>query len=158
MLLVLCVGNLSVIGEYSSHRPVSRSFDIFFDLRLNKRTNKQSRHKWFDTSSRSLWRHCKVFTLTSAIILPKASNFDKSVCISWSTQNPPPCSQINARNISHNKWIYQSYKTRKDDVVSKWKLLPRYRTFVRGIHRSPVNSSLKGAVKRALMILWCGPA
>ena len=29
----------------------------FFDLRLNKRLSKQSRHRWFETPSCSLWRH-----------------------------------------------------------------------------------------------------
>ena len=32
---------------------------------------------------------------------------------------------------------------RHDDVI-KWKYFPRYWPFVRGIHRSPVNSSHKG--------------
>ena len=36
VLLVLCAGNSSVIGEFQSQRPVTRSFDVFFDLRLNK--------------------------------------------------------------------------------------------------------------------------
>ena len=39
-------------------RPVTRSFDVFFDLRLNKRLGKQSRRLWFETPSCSLWRHC----------------------------------------------------------------------------------------------------
>ena len=40
-------------------RPVTLSFDIFFDIRLNKRLSKQSRPRWFETPSpsRSLWRH-----------------------------------------------------------------------------------------------------
>ena len=37
-----------------------------------------------------------------------------------------------------------------DDVI-KWKHLPRYWPFVRGIHRSPVNSPHKGQWHRALM-------
>ena len=37
-----------------------------------------------------------------------------------------------------------------DDVI-KWKHFPRYRSFVRGIHRSPVNSRHKGQWRRALM-------
>ena len=36
------------------------------------------------------------------------------------------------------------------DVI-KWKHFPRYWPFVRGIHRSPVNSSNKGQWRRALM-------
>ena len=57
-LLALCAGNSPVTGEFPSQRPVTRSFDIFFDLRLNKRLSKQSRGWWFDTPARSLWRHC----------------------------------------------------------------------------------------------------
>ena len=41
-LLALCAGNSPVTGEFPSQRPVTRSFDVFFDLRLNKRS-KQSR-------------------------------------------------------------------------------------------------------------------
>ena len=35
-------------------------FDVFFDLRLNTRLSKQSRHRWFETTSRSLWHPCNV--------------------------------------------------------------------------------------------------
>ena len=47
-------------GEFTGHtqRPVTRRFDAFFDVRLNKRLNKQSRRWWFVTPSRSLWCHC----------------------------------------------------------------------------------------------------
>ena len=37
---------------------VSRSFDVFFDLRLNKGLSKQSWGWWVETPSRPLWRHC----------------------------------------------------------------------------------------------------
>ena len=36
-LLAICVGNSPVAGEFPSQRPVTRSFGVFFDLRLNKR-------------------------------------------------------------------------------------------------------------------------
>ena len=54
-LLAICAGNSPVTGEFPAQRPVTRSFDVFFDLRLNKRLSKQW---WFETPSRSLWRHC----------------------------------------------------------------------------------------------------
>ena len=41
-LLTLCAGNSSVTGEFPAQRPVTRSFNVFFDLRLNKRLSKQS--------------------------------------------------------------------------------------------------------------------
>ena len=58
--LALCMGNSQVTGEFPTQRPVTRSFDVFFDLRLNKRLSKQSRRRWFETQSRSLWRHGNV--------------------------------------------------------------------------------------------------
>ena len=35
-LLAICAGNSPVTGEFPAQRPVTRSFDVFFDLRLNK--------------------------------------------------------------------------------------------------------------------------
>ena len=57
-LLAICAGNSPVAGEFTAPRPVTRSFDVFFGLRLNKRLRKQ----WWDwlpgTPSSSSWRHC----------------------------------------------------------------------------------------------------
>ena len=50
-LRALCVGNAPVIGEFHYQRPVTRSFDVLFDLRLNKRLGTQSRRG-------DLTRHC----------------------------------------------------------------------------------------------------
>ena len=57
-ILTLCAWNSPATGEFPSQRPVKRSFDVFFDLRPNKRLGKQSIRRWFETQSRSLWRHC----------------------------------------------------------------------------------------------------
>ena len=51
-LLALCEGNPPVTGG------VTRGCDVFFDLRLNKLLNKQSRRWRFETPLRSFWRHC----------------------------------------------------------------------------------------------------
>ena len=56
-LLAICAGNSPVPGEFPAHRPVTRSFGVFFDLRLNKRLSKQSWGWWFETLPRPLWRH-----------------------------------------------------------------------------------------------------
>ena len=55
--------------------PVTRSFDVFFDLRLNKRLIKPSRHWWFETPSRSLWCHCNGDFFRKELIMIH-SNFD----------------------------------------------------------------------------------
>ena len=33
--LAICAGNSPVTGEFPAQKPVTRSFDIFFDLRPN---------------------------------------------------------------------------------------------------------------------------
>ena len=56
-LLAICAGNSPVPGEFPTQRPVTRSFDVYFDLRPNKCLSKQSWGWWFETLSCSLWRH-----------------------------------------------------------------------------------------------------
>ena len=55
-LLAICVRG-PVTGEFPAQRPVTRSFDAFFDLRLNELLSKQSFGWWFETPSHPLWRH-----------------------------------------------------------------------------------------------------
>ena len=54
----LCAGNSPVTGEFPAQRPVTRSFDVFFELRLNKRSSKHSWGWWFETPLQLLCRHC----------------------------------------------------------------------------------------------------
>ena len=56
-LLALCEGNSPGTGEFPSQRPVTRRFDVFFALCLNKRLSKQSRRRW-------LRRHCSQYDVT----------------------------------------------------------------------------------------------
>ena len=52
--------------EFTGHpwipaqRPVTQSFDVFFDLCLHQQLSKQLRCRWFETPSHSLWHHCNV--------------------------------------------------------------------------------------------------
>ena len=59
-LLAICAGNSPVPGELPAQKPVTRHFDVFFDLRPNKRLSKQSWGWWLETPSYSLWRHHNV--------------------------------------------------------------------------------------------------
>ena len=59
-LLAICAGNSPVAGEFPAERSVTRSVDVFFDLRLNSRLSKQWWGWWFETPSHPLWRHCNV--------------------------------------------------------------------------------------------------
>ena len=55
----LC-GEFTGPGEFPTQRPVTQSFDVFFDLRPNKRLSKQPWGWLFETPSWSLWRQCNV--------------------------------------------------------------------------------------------------
>ena len=39
-MLTLCAGNSPVTGEFPAQGPVTWSFDVFYDLHLNKRMSK----------------------------------------------------------------------------------------------------------------------
>ena len=63
--LVDCLFCVCGPGEFPTQRPVTRGFDVFFDLRLNKRLSKQPWGWWFETPSWSLLRQCNVITYWS---------------------------------------------------------------------------------------------
>ena len=61
-LLALGDGNPPVTDGSPSQSPVTRSFDVSFDLGLNKQFSEQSRRRRFETPSCSLWRQCSEYT------------------------------------------------------------------------------------------------
>ena len=81
-LLALCAGNSLVSGEFPTQRPVTRSFDVFFDLCPNQRLSKHSWGWWFETPSCPLWRHRNGGILDWCIV-----RFMRWICstISWVT-------------------------------------------------------------------------
>ena len=72
-----------------TQRPVTRSFDVFFDLRLNKRSSKQPWGWWFETPSWSLWRQCNIYIASCA--LPRSQVI--SLLIHWSRDKMAAISQ-----------------------------------------------------------------
>ena len=80
-LLAICAGNSPVPSEFPAQRPVTRGFDVFFDLRLNKRLSKQSWCRWFETLSCPLWRHCNDICRANDIV----RNFRWGLSISHDT-------------------------------------------------------------------------
>ena len=63
VLLAIRTGNSPVTGEFPAQRSLRRTFDVFLDLRLNKRWSKESWGWWIETPSRPLLRHCNGFPL-----------------------------------------------------------------------------------------------
>ena len=74
VLLVLYEKNPPIIGRFPSPKPVTQSFDVFFDVRLHKRLSKQSGRRWFEMSFRSL-------CLTVITVLRNIEGlFDRNIC------------------------------------------------------------------------------
>ena len=78
-LLAICAGNSPVPGEFPAQRPMTRSFDVFFDLHLLKRLSKQWWGWWFETLSHPLWRHCNENGPGCSACLPLTSEEDNDV-------------------------------------------------------------------------------
>ena len=69
------------------------------------------------------------------------------VRVPWTENDHHSCHVTN--NLTWSAKVVQLSLNHND--VIKWKHFPRYWSFVRGIHRSPVNSSHKGQWRGALM-------
>ena len=190
-LLTFCTTwNSPVTDEFPSQRPVTRIFDVFFDLRLNKHLSKQSRGWWFETPSCSSWRHRNgfgaIYLFRKVIPVTLLSQWRQyadywwsGACLRspWRSPNThrdnffifdfgsislPYFSLFRGLRFNIKVPSYQQYMQSKtsplywtgslahDDVI-KWKHFPRHWPFVRGIHRSPVNSPHKGQWRGALM-------
>ena len=114
-------------------QPVTRSFDVFFDVRLNKRLSKQSGRRWFETPSPSLWRHFNGLPCIHVSCTP----FGCSDVMTTAME-----SQITSVTIVYST-VYSGADQRKHQSSVSL-------AFVRGIHRSPVNSPLIGPVTRKM--------
>ena len=80
-LLAICAENSPVPGDFPAQRPVTRGFDVFFDLCLNKRLGKQSWGWWFETLSHPSWRHRNDHDTHVVVI-------DGTRCFQVSVRNP----------------------------------------------------------------------
>ena len=160
-------GNIFRVAQ----RPVTRSFDVFFDLNLTKPLSKQWWGWWFETPSCPLWRHRNGragrsqayflwFRITNALELYKHLmrfflNIASVVCYLHLRTCPmywifvqQGLTQI--RGLLLFVLWHENNDQNYDDVI-KWNHFPRYWPFVRGIHRSPVNSPHKDQWRGALM-------
>ena len=88
VLLAICAGNSLVTREFPTQRPVTQSFDVFFDLRPNKRLSKQSRGWWFETLPCSLWCHCNADTEYTVHQYSDVFIQDNAPTV-WSAESPP---------------------------------------------------------------------
>ena len=131
----LC-GEFTGPGEVPAQWPVARSFDVFFDLRLNKRLSKQPWGWWFETPTWPLWRQyygrsSLWWALSMSLVRPQWTKSDESIFILlWlNTINDKytTSDKINARNcpriVPVRAWLHLhslplSHKVRWPDCCS----------------------------------------
>ena len=120
-LLALCAGNSPVTGEFPSQRPVTWSFDVSFDLRLNNRLSKQTWGWWFETPSRSSWRHPNVLIIgirfkrrfyNRMVRFESKQEYFQSINSLKNLVSPFVQSQI--------KWRHAKYEMKTQWPVDKW--------------------------------------
>ena len=100
-LLAICAENSPVPGEFPAQRPVTRSFDVFFDLHPNKRLSKQSWGWWSETPSSSLWRH-----RNDIMILYRALQWQGRSINGLRTHNRHPISHHHGRALVCLLWVF----------------------------------------------------
>ena len=180
-LLALCAGNSPVPDEFPTQRPVTRSFDVFFDLRPNKQLSKHSWGWWFETLSCSLWRHCNgtdIWTGSWFSYIYSLERFKPLIlnllhrhlflvekhCRSEQSMKYGSISRTCVATISYAQqhgnmrehpyppWFLHWHRYH-DDVI-KWKHFPRNWPFVREIHRSRWIPHTKASDAKLWCFLW----
>ena len=121
----LC-GEFTGPGEFPTQRSVTRSFDVFFYLRLNKQLSKQPWGWWFETPSWPLWRQCNVICNQAASLKEFQS------CLGFNSNGP-------MRPLRYMRW----------ETSAPWDLWESWRhpfclKFVIGMHLFRSNGAMLG--------------
>ena len=145
-LLAICAGNSTASGEFPAQRPMTRSFDVFFDLCLNKWLTKQSWGWWFETPSRPLWVIVMMHTFYVCFVFLVLADIGRNHVAAI----------LQTTDFGKTHFLGRFLKTfasNHDDVI-KWKHFPRYWPFVRGIHRSRWIPHTKASDAELWCLLW----
>ena len=97
----------------------------------------------------SIRRHYNVLGICIYKYLPKLKRIWSMVVLCYNRF--PPNRKFHRHDVLCVIWPHLLPKAHVHDDIIKWKHFPRYWSFVRGIHRSPVNSPHKGQWRGALM-------
>ena len=171
-LLAICVGNSPVPGEFPAQRLVTRSSDVFFDLRHH--------HARYDVTvmNSAVIEVCEwileippLHMICLCVLVCKLYDVHKRplevivcdgdqftvVCHRPFFQTPKQHRRhflcISMKTLYDINKLHLKYDRHHDDVI-KWKHFPRYWQFVRGIHRFPRKSQWRGALMFSLICVW----
>ena len=132
-LLAICAGNSPVTGEFPAQTPVTRSFDIFVGVRLNKRLSKQWWGWWFEMPTRPLWRHCNGFGFIR--LFPFGCIDGTGPIYDWPSINEFILNDMGKikyrKTLKHNKaqslFISIGVYITRDEIVLLFNIVSRYR-------------------------------
>ena len=96
--------------DVPSQRQVTRRFDVFFVLCLNKRLNNQSGRRWFETPPCSLWRRCNDTIQGLLIYQSSVLYFTSRYCIiliilSFFSASCKTFSSLNQNYVIQKSWV-----------------------------------------------------
>ena len=144
-------GNSPVTGEFPAQRPVMRSFDVFVDLRLNKRLSKQSWGWWFETQKHPLLRH---FIADKQIfVIPVNASSHRctyAICVAGNNNYNDVIMSAMACKITSLTIVYSTVCSGADQINIK---APRHRPLWRN---SPVTGEFptQGASNAENVSIW----
>ena len=158
-LLALCAGNSPVIGEIPSQRPVAQSFDVSFDLRLNKRLSKQSWGWWYETPPRSLWPHCNriVKFLSSNMGYYSLSIYQGYI---WYDNAHSTITKIKLRSVLHPRTtphtspLRSSYGVSLVSYMRKMTAIYRQRTVICVVWRAFLGHYIRVHCNHRIIYFW----
>ena len=148
-LLAMCAGNSPVTGEFPAQRPVTRSFDVFFDLRMNERLSrpKHSWGWWLEAASRPLRRQSigwlTAFTDKPYAPLPQRPAAGRKLVEKWIFHFRPISSDIGRTHFNLSRkysagtllaGVWSEQPVGNPIVTIHW--WDTSRTFSSGLHRS----------------------
>ena len=156
-LLALSEEISPVSDEFPSQRPVTQGFDVFLDLRLNKRLSKQSWNWLFETPSRSLWRHCNVSAMLKQPIIFDLKHHH---CQSSDHRQAPTTkcwyAFVSSTSTSNPRTIALHWRHDDHDGVSNHQphgsLLNRYSGADQRKHQSSASLAFVGGIHRDRLI------
>ena len=129
-LLTLCEGNSPVTDEFPSQKPVTRSFDVFFNLCLNKRLSKQSQGWWFKTPLLPLWRHWNGYSALNHHLLDcflktmfrqTSKQHQSQALLALCEGNPPVTDGFSSQMASDTSWRHHLFSCRTACPVGQYK-------------------------------------
>ena len=114
--------NVMTTREFPAQRPVTWSFDVFFDLRLNKRMG-EPWGWWHETQSRPLWRHCNVDCLLNSYSGNQIRNHQSATLLPHCEEKPPVTDGFSSQRVDNTHGVSTSWRLYGGKIIGNQRIL-----------------------------------